>query len=165
VIHFLDTSALKWAYIPGRKHTRRCRTIIGRSNGNVCIAEISVLELVSALGHEVRGHRMSIPGYSRANLRFLDDVARGSIEVCTLPSSEYVSCRHLLQLVGIKAGRELTSQDGIVAYTAARVARQRRAPVKVLTSDRKLAKVIREVDVLSRLLTSEYLDPNPRSSP
>jgi len=159
VIHFLDTSALKWVYISGRRQTRRCRTIVGKSKSNVFIAEISLLELVSALGNEVRSGRMSIAEYTKANVSFLQDVADGRIEVCPVPSHELISCRYLLTLVGIQKGRNLTAQDGIVAYTAMRVARQKKARVKLLTSDKKLAKVVHELDVFSRLLKSEYLDP------
>jgi predicted nucleic acid-binding protein len=160
VIHFLDTSALKWAYIPQAKYCRRCRFILTRLKGQVYIAEISILELASALGHEVRGNRMSVAEYTRASRRFFQDIAEGKIEVRPFPSSEYIPCRDLLSLVGIGARRNLECQDGIVAYTARRLAIERRVRVKLLTSDKKLAGVIRETDLFSGLVVSEYLDPN-----
>jgi predicted nucleic acid-binding protein len=160
VIHFLDTSALKWAYISGAKHCRRCRLILTRLKGQVYIAEISILELASALGHQVRGGRMSRAVYTKATHRFFQDIAEGKLEVRPFPSSQYIPCRDLLTLVGIDAKRNLESQDGIVAYTARRLAIERRAKVKLLTSDKKLAGVIRDIDVFSNLVVAEYLDPN-----
>jgi hypothetical protein len=160
VIHFLDTSALKWAYILGSKHCRRCRFILSRSKGQVHIAEISILELASALGHQVRGGRMSRAAYTKATHRFFHDIADGRLEVRGFPTSEYIPCRDLLTLVGIDARRNLEAQDGIVAYTARRLAIERKEKVKLLTSDRKLAGVVRDIDIFSGLVVPEYLDPN-----
>lgn len=160
MIHFLDTSALKWAYISGAKHCRRCRVILTRLKGQVYIAEISILELASALGHQVRGNRMSIADYTKATRRFFQDIAEGKLEVRPFPASEYIPCRDLLCLVGIDARRNLECQDGIVAYTARRLAIERKTKVRLLTSDKKLAGVIRDIDLFSGLVIAEYLDPN-----
>jgi PIN domain nuclease of toxin-antitoxin system len=160
VIHLLDTSALKWVYIPGRKHTRRCRTIVSRRAGAVFIAEITFLEIISPLGGEVRAGRMSVREFDRANTQFMKDIAEGRIQVYPLPASEYVSCRYLLTSVGITRQRALKSQDGIVAYTALRLARESKTRVKLLTSDKGLAGVVRDLDLFSRLVDAEYLDPN-----
>lgn len=160
MIHFLDTSALKWAYISGAKHCRRCRLILTKLKGQVYIAEISILELTSALGHQVRGGKMSRAAYTKTMHKFFQDIAEGKVEVRTFPTSEYIPCRDLLTLVGIDAKRNLESQDGIVAYTARRLAIERKAKVKLLTSDKKLAGVIRDIDIFSGLVVAEYLDPN-----
>lgn len=160
MIHVFDTSALKWAYIRPSKFHRRCRYILTRLRGQVYVAEITILELASALGHQVRGGRMSVLQYATASQRFFKDIADGRIEIRPFPSSEYIPCRDLLTLVGINARRNLESQDGIVAYTARRLAIERKTQVKLLTSDKKLAGVIRELDLFAGLVLSEYLDPN-----
>lgn len=103
---------------------------------------------------------MSIAEYTRASRRFFRDIAEGKIEVRPLPSSEYIHCRDLLILVGIDARRNLESQDGIVAYTARRLAIEEKKKVKLLTSDKKLAGVIRDIDLFAGLVVAEYLDPN-----
>jgi hypothetical protein len=160
VIHVLDTSALKWAYIPGKKHTRRCRYIVNRASEPAYIAEITFLEIVSPLGSEVRANRMTVREYDRANVQFLKDIAEGKLRIYPLPASEYVSCRYLLTSIGIDRRRSLTAQDGIVAYTALRLARENKTRVRLLTSDKGLAGVVKDIDLFSRLVKSEYLDPN-----
>jgi hypothetical protein len=160
VIHVLDTSALKWGYIPGAKYHRRCRYILGRLHGQVYVAEITILELVSALGHEVRSKRMTVRQYASANRQFFRDIAEGKIEVRQFPSAEYIACRELLALVGINAGRNLKAQDGIVAYTARRLAIEKKAAVRLLTSDKKLGSVVNDLALFRGLVVSEYLDPN-----
>ena len=76
------------------------------------------------------------------------------------PASEYLQCRHLLALVGIDAGKNLRAQDGIIAFTARQLAIVKRTRVKLLTSDKKLANVVRGVSVFKGLVRVEYLDPN-----
>lgn len=158
MLHVLDTCLLKCAYIPSKYH-RRCRYILARLKGQVFVAEISVLEIVSALGSEYRDRRISARQYETADRIFFRDIADGLIEVKSLPASEFLACRSLLALVGIQQGRKLTSQDGIVAYTARQLAIEKKAKVKLLTSDRKFANVLRDVDVFKRLVLPEYLDP------
>lgn len=132
---------------------------MSRARGRVYIAEITILEIVSALGHEVRGGRMSAAQFAKLDRQFLKDLALGRIRVARLPSSELVGCRQLLALVGVAESRALESQDSMVAYTARRLALETAVPTRVLTSDRRLARIIQEVAAFSGLVTSEYLDP------
>lgn len=127
MIYLLDTSVLKWAYIPGKYH-HRCRYILRRCRGSVYIAEISILELLTPLGHEVRSRRMSLIQFQRANRLLLKDIAEGLIVVRAFPPAELIPCRYMLTLVGITEGRGLKSLDGIVAYTARRLAVDEEAP-------------------------------------
>ncbi len=157
--YLLDTSALKWAYIKGSKHCRRCRYIMSRAHGRVYIAEITILEIVSAFGHEVRGGRMSAAQFAKLDRQFLKDIAVGRLSVARLLSSDLVGCRQLLALVGVAESRALESQDAMVAYTARRLALESAMPTRVLTSDRRLARIIQEVTAFSGLVTSEYLHP------
>jgi hypothetical protein len=129
-------------------------------HGQVYIAEISVLEIVSALGGEFRGRRISLKQYKLADERFIEDLAVGRIIVRPFPPSEYLPCRHLLAYVGIDAGRNLSSQDGIIAYTARQLAIEKKTLVRLLTADTKLANVIKDLDVFSQLVKAEYLRPS-----
>ncbi len=158
--YVLDTSALKWAYLDGTRFCRRIRYIISRFRGHVHVAEISVLEIVSALGHWVRGRRISVVQFANSGNNFLRDVAEGKLVVIPLPSSEYVACRDLLTLVGVDAGRNLETQDAMVAYTARRLALDREERVRLLTSDHKLARIVEELPIFHGLVDSEYLNPN-----
>lgn len=160
MIYVLDTSALKWAYLNGSKFCRRCRYILSHCEDRAHIAEITILEIVSALGAAYRGRRISTKEFSRANVEFLRDVSLGRLIVVPLPSSEFIACRYLLTFVGIDAGRNLETQDAIIAYTARRLALEKGTPIRLLTSDRRLARMIREVSIFKQLVTSEYLDPN-----
>jgi predicted nucleic acid-binding protein len=159
VNYLLDTSALKWAYMSGYKHTRRCRYVIGRCKGRVFVAEITVLEIVNALASETRGGRLTVRQFWDSNMSFLADVGGGRLEVVRLPSSEYIACRDLLTLVGINSKRNLQTQDAMVAYTARRLALQKQTLIKVLTGDRKLARIINELPLFQKLVSAEYLNP------
>lgn len=141
MIHFLDTSALKWAYISG-KHHYRCRQIIGKLKGEVFIAEISILELVSALGSCVRDGRITVPQYEHADSRFFEDLAEDKLLVRAFPARNYIHCRQLLTLVGIHERRALKTQDSMIAYTARELGIERKRPVKLLTSDKRMASAI-----------------------
>ncbi len=158
MLYFLDTSALKWAYLRGKFH-RRCRYLLSRCQGRVFVAEISLLELVSVLGDELHQNRLTLKQFAKLDLLLLDDIAEGRLEVRTLPSSETIGVRHLLTLVKIWNRRGLRSQDGIIAYTARRLATEQKHPVLLLTGDKKLSKVINDLDVFSGLVAAEYLDP------
>lgn len=133
---------------------------MGRCKGRAFIAEITILELASALGHNVRGNRITKVDYATASREFFQDIADGRLEVRRFPSSEYVACRDLLTLVGVDANRNLETQDAIVAHTARLVALEKREKVMLLTSDQKLARVVADIPVFRRLVGSEYLDPN-----
>jgi hypothetical protein len=86
-------------------------------------------------------------------------VAAGNLIVVKLPSSEFVPCRNLLMLVGIDAGKSLQTQDAMIAYTALRLAIEHGERVKLLTSDRRLATIVKELPIFKKLVISEYLKP------
>jgi hypothetical protein len=115
---------------------------------------------VNALGHWVRGRRISFAQFARASFAFLQDVADGKLIVVPLPPSEYVGCRDLLTLVGVNVGRNLETQDAMVAYTARRLALDHGERINLLTSDRKLATLIDELDIFKGLVKPTYLNPN-----
>lgn len=103
---------------------------------------------------------MTKSDYASASREFFQDIADGRLEVRRFPSSEYVGCRDLLTLVGVDANRNLETQDAIVAHTARLLALEKREKVRLLTSDQKLARVVRDIPVFRRVVASEYLDPN-----
>jgi predicted nucleic acid-binding protein len=160
VNYLIDTSALKWAYIDRTKHTRRCRYILSRAACRVFIAEITMLELGSALAGRVRDNQMSAREFQRADLRFLKDVGSGRISVVAMSKSDLLRCRELLVLVGFVQAKPLKTQDAMVAYAARLLALETGLRTHVLTSDRKLDSVLNQVTLFSGLVTSEYLDPN-----
>jgi predicted nucleic acid-binding protein len=159
VNYLIDTSALKWAYIDKSKHTRRCRYILSRAASRVFIAEITMLELGSALACRVRDNQMSPQEFRRAELRFLKDVGSGRISVVEMSKSDLLRCRELLMLVGFIQAKPLKTQDAMVAYAARLLALETGLRTHLLTSDRKLDRVIKQVTEFSGLVTSEYLDP------
>jgi hypothetical protein len=158
MLHVLDTCVLKCAYIPSKFH-RRCRLILSKPPGQVFIAEISVLEVVNALGGEYRDRRISAREFEIADRLFFRDIAKGTIQVRPLPGSEFFACRNLLASVGIHSGRNLSSQDGIIAYTARQLSIENKSQVKLLTGDKKFASMLRTMEIFKRLIVTEYLDP------
>lgn len=133
---------------------------MSRCSGRVYIAEITVLEIVSALGTALRGKRITLRSFTQGNRKFLRDIAAGRLIVVPLPGSELVACRELLMLVGIDAARSLKTQDAMVAYTVRRLALELGEAVRFLTSDRRLAQIINDLPIFEKLVISEYLDPN-----
>jgi predicted nucleic acid-binding protein len=159
VNYLIDTSTLKWAYIDKAKHTRRCRYILSRAAGRVFIAEITMLELGSALAARVRDNQMSAREFQRADLRFLKDIGSGRIKVVEMSKTDLLRCRELLVLVGFVEAKPLKTQDAMVAYAARLLALETGLCTHVLTSDKKLDRVLSQATLFSGLVTSEYLDP------
>lgn len=118
-----------------------------------------MLELGSALAARVRDNQMSAREFRRADLRFLKDVGSGRINVVEMSNSDLLRCRELLLLVGFVQAKPLKTQDAMVAYAARLLALETGLRTHVLTSDKKLDRVINQVTLFSGLVTSEYLDP------
>jgi hypothetical protein len=116
-----------------------------------------MLEIVSALGSEFRGGAISAAEYALGNMSFLRDVAAGKVVVVPFRSADYIPCRDLLTLVGVRRGRSIQSQDGMVLYTARSLAIERRQAVKLLTSDRGMTGVASTTDIFQRVIKCEFL--------
>jgi predicted nucleic acid-binding protein len=158
VIHLIDTSALKRAYISNGCR-RRCRQIISRLAGSVYIAEISVLELISALASDYRDNKITLAELNDADKHFWRDIAVGRVLVRSFRAGDYVACRALLVAVGVERRRGLRTQDAIVAYTARELAIEKRERVKLLTCDWKLSRAIPKFRLFDRLVKAEYMKP------
>lgn len=159
MLYLFDTCALKRAYISG-KLQKRYRSVISRHKNAVFVAEISMLEIVSALGDDLRGGRITPQQYYLADEAFLEDIAGGRIQVRPFLASQYVQSRYILAHVGIDAKRNLGSQDAIVACTARELAIEKRTAVKLLTCDRRFANVVNDIKLFHGLVRAEYLAPN-----
>jgi hypothetical protein len=61
--------------------------------------------------------------------------------------------------VGAGLKRSIESADSIVAYSARRLAIEKGTKVRLLTSDKTLASIIRDVDIFKPFVESEYLQP------
>ncbi len=118
-----------------------------------------MLEMVSALGKAVREGKITVKQFYKANAEFLQDVGAGKLEVMHFPSSEFIGCRDLLTLVGMKWNRGLRTQDGMIAYTARRLAFERSQPVVLLTCDLKLSKIVNDLALFQKRVISKYLHP------
>jgi PIN domain-containing protein len=154
MIHVFDTSVLKWSYYRNAHH-RRCRYLLSRRE--IVIAEISVLELMSALGAVYRDQRITLAELRSADRMFLGDLASGRLRVYPLPSAQYMNCRQLLAYAGVDRRRHLKAQDGIIAFTARELAIERQQKVRLLTGDKRLAAVVQDLDVFRNLVEVELL--------
>jgi predicted nucleic acid-binding protein len=152
-----DTSALKWAYLDRSKNCRRCRYNISRARGDAYVAEITTIEIVSALANLVRTRNISAAQFAKANFAFLRDLADRRITVVPLASSEFIACRDLLTFVGLT--RSLKTQDAMIAYTARRMAVERGQTVRLFTSDQRLASIVEDLPIFQGLVEAEYLAP------
>jgi hypothetical protein len=125
----------------------------------VYIAEVSVLELMSALAADYRDNKISLAMLNAADKAFWRDVASGRIVVRPFRASDFVSCRALLVLAGVEKRRSLRTQDAMIAHTARELAIEKKERVKLLTCDWRLARVIPRLQVFNRLVRAEYMKP------
>lgn len=154
---FFDTCWLRRAYLAG-KLRRSCRRVLTRNSGDVFIAEITMLEMVSALSSELREGKIQKADYTAALDAFQDDVADGRIRVRPFGIQDGLASRALLHHVGVELGRHLKTQDAMVASTARELALQLQSRVRFYTCDQKLAKTLKAIDVF-RPLDVRYFQP------
>lgn len=118
-----------------------------------------MLEIVSALGNAVRQGAITVKQFYRANDKFLRDVAAGRLKVIRFQISDFIGCRDLLTLAGMRAKRGLRTQDAIVAYTARQLALEREALVTLLTSDFRFSRIVNDLALFKKRVNSIYLAP------
>ena len=117
---FFDTCALVPRYRAG-KFTHRVNGLFAGPR-DIFVAEITMVEIVSAFGSICRNQKLSSPVFEQMNGAFLDDVATGRIQVRPISRSDMLRARHLLSLAGMSNRRNLGSSDALVAVSCRELA-------------------------------------------
>src|SRR5882672_5798668 len=103
MIYFFDTSALQYRYVDG-SNSRGVRWIISAKRNQCYIADLSILEISSALAKHCRTNALLLQDYERLDQRFWRDVCEGRILIRETGKREYVRARNLLRYAGVEKG-------------------------------------------------------------
>lgn len=168
-IHFLDTSALIHRYLDGPS-SRTIRTLISRRSTKCFIAELTVLEMSSAIARRLRkaqnDNKVIDPGanrrFDRLEAKFFRDIAQGSIEVYPLTYTHYTRARGLLRYAGIVKNRRITTVDALIASAALDLAYRERQRIQFCTSDRPLYSIMSGINAFSSALDLRYYEAPPQ---
>ena len=156
MIYFFDTSALQHRYIDGPK-ARGVRRIISGSRNHCYIAELSILEISSALARHCRKNALSPEEYARLDQRFWRDVFEKRLLVYTAAKRVYLRARDLLRYAGVDKRRNISSADALVAASCLEFALQEKQDVTFCLEDWGLFSVIRDISAYSKVLRFHYI--------
>ena len=152
---FFDTSALVPRYRPG-KYTYRVNQIFGGPK-NIFVAEITMVEIVSAFGSICRQHKLPDSDFEQMNTAFFDDVATGRVKIRLISTSDMLRARHLLSLAGIVNRRNLGSSDALVAVSCRELALETHERVMFYTRDWTLYSILYQINAYRSALRMRFL--------
>jgi hypothetical protein len=152
---FFDTSALVPRYRAG-KYTYRVNQVFGGPK-NIFVAEITMVEIVSAFGSICRGHKLPDSDFEQMNAAFLDDIAIGRIQIRLINRSDMIRARHLLSLAGIVNRRNLGSSDALIAVSCRELALETHERVMFYTKDWTLYSTLYQINAYRSALRMRFL--------
>jgi hypothetical protein len=151
-VYFFDTSALKHRYFDG-PYSKRIRRIISTGSNECFIADITILEIASALGGKCREGNLRYQRYDQADGRFWKDIAEGNLVVRNTSQREVMRARNLLRFAGVLRRRNLGSADALIAVSCLELALERKEEIIFYTSDWTQYDVLRQIDAFNAALT------------
>jgi hypothetical protein len=163
-VAFFDTSALKHRYIGG-VYSSKISRVVGRHQNRTYVADLTILEMPSALGGHCRAARLGAKEYDLLDRRFLSDIADGRIIVRQTNRINVLRARNLLRLAGIVKGRNLGSADALIATCALDLAHDLKVRIVFYTGDWTLYTVLREIDAYTAAMTLQYVLPAKHGLP
>jgi len=156
MIYFFDTSALQHRYINGPK-ARGIRGIISRMRNRCYIADLSILEISSALAVQCRRGSLSPKDYRRLDQSFWQDIKDGRLLVRETGQREYLRARNLLRYAGVERGRKITSVDALIAASCLEFALQQNDKVTFCLEDWSLFSMLRDVSAYAKVLDFHFI--------
>jgi len=156
MIYFFDTSALQHRYLDGPK-ARGVRRIISDSRNQCYIAELSILEISSALALHCRKNSLSLEHYAKLDQRFWKDVFNRRVLIYPVAKREYLRARDLLRYAGVDKKRNISSADALIAASCLEFALQSKQSVAFCLEDWGLFSVIRDISAYSKVLRFHYI--------
>lgn len=167
-VFFLDTSALIHRYLDCPS-SRKIRTIVSRQDTKCFIAELTVLEMSSAIARRLRRDQTSARTtdlasnrkFDRLESKFFRDISLGLIEVYPLAYTHYSRARGLLRYAGVVRNRRITTVDALIASAALDLAFRERERINFCTSDKPLFTIIQSVNAFTSALNLRFFDPPP----
>lgn len=150
-VYFFDTSALQHRYMDG-PYSKRIRKIISTSGNECFIADVTVLEISSALANRCRQGQLRYERYDQADDRFWGDIATGRLDIRDTTQRDVIRARNLLRYAGVLKRRRLKSVDALIAVTCLELALERRERIIFYTSDWTLYDILRQIEAFSAAL-------------
>lgn len=152
---FFDTCALVPRYQIG-KFTYRVNRIFAGPN-DIVIAEITMVEMFSALASICRDKKLPDSEFERMSAAFLDDIADGRIQVRPVSRPDMFRAGHLLRLAGVVNRRNLRSSDSLVAVSCRQLALEIRERVAFYTKDWTLYSTLYQINAYRSALRMRFL--------
>jgi hypothetical protein len=156
---FFDTCALKHRYITS-PHRAKINRLIGSRTNTSYIADLTILEMPSALGGFCRKWNLGIAQYDLMDHKFMDDLANARFIVRPTNNRLHVlRARNLLRLAGVIRQRNLGSGDALIATCALDLAHDLKERVRFYTADRTLHSTLLMVDAFTAAMDIQFLPP------
>ena len=156
MIYFFDTSALQHRYIDGSK-SRGIRWTISSARNEVYIADLSILEIASAIAKHCRTERLSVARYERIDRAFWQDIRQGKVLVRKTTQRDYLRARHLIRYAGVEKKKHIGSSDALIAASCLAFALESNSSVKFCLEDWTLFHIIRDISAFSRVLDFRFI--------
>ncbi|HEX8634117.1 MAG TPA: type II toxin-antitoxin system VapC family toxin [Pyrinomonadaceae bacterium] len=154
--YFFDTSALQHRYFDS-DYSKRVRYIISNTKNDCFIADLTILEIASAIGNRCRQGYLRNERYDEADKKFWTDVSTGRLTTRITTPREVVRARDLLRYAGIIKRRKLGSADALIAVCALELALELKERVIFYTGDWGLYSIIRDIDAYNLTLRLRFL--------
>ena len=156
MLYFFDTSALQHRYIDGAK-ARGIRRIVSSGANSCYIADLSVLEIASALARHCRKTSLSLHSYWKLDQAFWRDIYDQRLTVYETGKREYLRARDLLRFAGVERKRSISSADALIAASCLEFALAQRNQVTFCLEDWPLFDVLRTVSAYRKVLRFHYI--------
>jgi predicted nucleic acid-binding protein len=156
MIYFFDTSALQHRYLDGPK-ARGVRRIISSSKNSCYIADLSILEISSALAKHCRKNSLTLSHYGRLDQAFWRDVHERRILIRHTGQREYLKARNLLRYAGVEKSKNIKSADALIAASCLEFALETQESVTFCLEDGPLYKVLRDVSAYKKVLRFHFI--------
>jgi hypothetical protein len=156
---FFDTCALKHRYI-NSPYGAKINRLIGNRRLTSYIADLTILEMPSALGGYCRKEKLTVAYYDLMDRRFMEDVAKERFIVRpTNNKLNVLRARNLLRFGGVIRQRSMGSGDALIATCALDLAHELKERIRFYTADWGLYSTLRLVDAFTAAMDLQYLLP------
>lgn len=155
--YFWDTSALLHRYVSGPL-SRLPKLLISNKKRTNYIADITVLEMASALSKECRRNAWNLSKFDLLETCFMKDIAEGRLNVRDTTKRDFDRTRHLIRYIGVKGGRKITAADALIATCCLEFALEKGERIALITNDYPLYTLLSSVDAFRSSVRLWYLD-------
>ena len=118
------------------------RRLVSDSRGLCFIADLTILEISSALANRCHQQKLGPEDYDAMDGAFFSDLAEGRLLVKATTSREVIRARDLLRFAVVLKRLKLQSADALIAVSCLELALERKERIIFYLSDKRLYKVL-----------------------